>query len=250
MAIRWRKKDTENLQRLVRNYNAKITRLAKKGYDTELLPDKLKFKDLKKRIETRQDFNTEVNVMKVFTARYSENVNKMERGALIPTFAMKQANIKIEAINRKRREQRKKIENMQVTDRNKKLGVKVKEYVDQGLEQMQDRHFNPKNMSKKDFAIFQKTLWEYNKTIQEKNSNYRDNLYKSFETVFKDTLGDEYVKELYDILDTLSTEDIINKYYTDINMNIQFSYNETDLEMRFDVIKDSWKEYAESKNRR
>lgn len=250
MSIRWRKKDTLELQRLVRNYNAKITRLAKKGYDAELLPDRLKFKDLKKKIETRQDFNTEVKVMRVFTARYSENVNKMERGALIPTFALKQAQIKIDTINRKRREQRKKIENMQVTDRNKKLGVKVKEYVDGGLEQMQDRNFNPKNMSKKDFAIFQKTLWEYNKTIEEKNSNYRDNLYKSFETVFKDTLGDDYVKDLYKILDNISTEDIIYKYYTDLNMNIQFSYDEVDLEMRYNIIRDSWEEYAKSKNRR
>lgn len=71
--IKWRKIDEQKLKNTIKNYNAKIDRLAKKQ-DTlkRPLPDKIKYSDVKDRIGTRKEFNKTIDKLKTFTQKGGE----------------------------------------------------------------------------------------------------------------------------------------------------------------------------------
>lgn len=70
--IRWRESDLSQLRRTVKNYNAKITRQRKKlieegeRYQASQLPPKASVRELRKAIETRQEYNTQMGEMQNF----------------------------------------------------------------------------------------------------------------------------------------------------------------------------------------
>lgn len=71
-SIRWRESDLAELRRTVKNYNAKINRQRKKlieadeRYQASQLPSKASVRELRKAIETRQDYNTHMGEMQNF----------------------------------------------------------------------------------------------------------------------------------------------------------------------------------------
>lgn len=70
--IRWRETDLAELRRVVKNYNAKLSRQRSKfiandeRYQASQLPKKASVRELRPAIETRRDFNTEINRMQNF----------------------------------------------------------------------------------------------------------------------------------------------------------------------------------------
>lgn len=70
--IRWRESDLAELRRTVKNYNAKIARQRKKlieaaeRYQASQLPPKASVRELRKAIETRQEYNTQMGEMQNF----------------------------------------------------------------------------------------------------------------------------------------------------------------------------------------
>lgn len=70
--IRWRESDLAELRRTVKNYNAKINRQRKKlieadeRYQASQLPPKASVRELRKAIETRQEYNTQMGEMQNF----------------------------------------------------------------------------------------------------------------------------------------------------------------------------------------
>lgn len=69
--IHWRDKDKIELNKAIKNFNSKLNRLYKKGLDVNL-PDKIKLKEIKERIYSRNDFKTELNRLKNFTKKGAE----------------------------------------------------------------------------------------------------------------------------------------------------------------------------------
>ena len=71
--IKWSKQDIEELNKVVKNFNAKITRLNKKNPENaNIHPEKVSTADLKKLIETRQDLKRELNALRRFSKRGAE----------------------------------------------------------------------------------------------------------------------------------------------------------------------------------
>ena len=70
--IRWRESDLKELRRLVKNYNAKITRQREKlisedkRYQASQLPPKASVRELRQAIETRRDYNRELDTLQNF----------------------------------------------------------------------------------------------------------------------------------------------------------------------------------------
>lgn len=70
--IRWRESDLAELRRVVKNYNAKINRQRKKlieadqRYQASQLPPKASVRELRKAIETRREYNTQMGEMQNF----------------------------------------------------------------------------------------------------------------------------------------------------------------------------------------
>lgn len=75
--ISWTDNQNKQLANAVRNFNAKIRRLEKKYPDkVGSLPEKMSIKSLREIIGTRQDLQREVNALKRFTRRGSEEFVK------------------------------------------------------------------------------------------------------------------------------------------------------------------------------
>ena len=71
--IRWTTSQKERLNRAVKNYNAKITRLANSNYEGNL-PEKASVRDLKKIISNSANLNAEIKRLLRFTRRGSEEI--------------------------------------------------------------------------------------------------------------------------------------------------------------------------------
>lgn len=78
--IRRTEADNQRLRRLTKNYNAKLTRLAKKGYDKDNLPGRVAIKDLNAQITTRQDYNRIVKQLEGFLVRGAEKTKLVKVG--------------------------------------------------------------------------------------------------------------------------------------------------------------------------
>ena len=71
--IQWSKDDSQALQKAVKNYNAKITRISKNDpLSRGLLPDKLTVTELRQDIKTRKDFNRKIRELQSYTQRGGE----------------------------------------------------------------------------------------------------------------------------------------------------------------------------------
>lgn len=100
--IQWRKEDTAALQKAVKNYNAKITRIAKNDpMSRGLLPDKVTVSDLRQGIQTRKDFNREIKKLQSYTQRGGEwQHNWTARDDARLTKAINDFNAKLERLKR------------------------------------------------------------------------------------------------------------------------------------------------------
>lgn len=76
--IRWRKSDRDELNKIVRNFNAKIQRQLKKNPSAiEYLPTKIDKKELMNEIQTRDDYNKTIASLKGFLKRGAEKQVKL-----------------------------------------------------------------------------------------------------------------------------------------------------------------------------
>ena len=73
--IRWSQADDAELKRVVKNFNAKLSRLEKKDpKNANALPERVKAANLKDMITTRQDLNRELNALRRFSERGAEEL--------------------------------------------------------------------------------------------------------------------------------------------------------------------------------
>ena len=70
--IRYDKKLNEEINRAVRNFNAKISRLEKLDNENIIVPEKVKVSDFKKGYDSRRDLRRQLNYLKMFSKRGSE----------------------------------------------------------------------------------------------------------------------------------------------------------------------------------
>lgn len=239
--IRWRKSELKDLQKKINNYNAKIKRLQKKNYAEDLLPEKISFAKIRDSITNREDYKRELELIKSFTNRYSENIAfKSDRGAKIPVFMKKQIEIKLKQINKLREEEKSIFGNLEATDRGKGMGVKAIDTSLTNIHHLNPKQFKKEHMSRKDLWAFNESLKEYDIKKDKRYSMYKSSYYKAIYSVFGDGLGEDKAEELIEILEQLPPEKIIEKYYTDINMDIDFIYERVDLILRYEALMESW----------
>lgn len=124
--IRWSEQDTNELNRAIRNFNAKVTRLSKNNPEiSNILPEKVSAKEIRKLIDTRQDLKREINMLKRFSKRGSEaivTIDDTEHNIRMTKWMKTEMNRRIGIINRKRQKRLEDIEKLEMTSRGKKLG--------------------------------------------------------------------------------------------------------------------------------
>ena len=78
--IRYDKKLNQEIQKTVRNFNQKISRLEKLDKNNIKLPEKVSIKDFKTGYTSRRELRRKLNYLKMFSKRGSENVITTEAG--------------------------------------------------------------------------------------------------------------------------------------------------------------------------
>ena len=124
--IRWTDSDYRDLEKAVRNFNAKISRIAKKTPEIEkALPEKASVRELKRIITTRQDLKRHINMLKRFSKRGAETIEIApgnEYNTKITKWQRIEMNRMKAIVNRQKQIRREAIENLEMTEQGKKLG--------------------------------------------------------------------------------------------------------------------------------
>ena len=125
-SIRWREADEKELQRVVKNYNAKLTRLAKKDPEIKnALPERVSAAQLRDMIETRQDLNRELNALRRFSQKGAEELVEVpdnDYNLKITKWQKEEINRRVGVINRTRAQRLKKMQETEATQGGKGLG--------------------------------------------------------------------------------------------------------------------------------
>lgn len=243
--IRWTKNDEKELARLVKNYNAKISRIIKKDPNMkEFLPDRVKKKNIKEGINTRSDLKKQMHSLERFLRRGAEEViyNNFEGEDRIgiTKYEKREIEIQVATINRLKSLRRKEIEEMETTSRGKKVGYKNKEMGRmENLQMLQPKVFNFKTKKKKDFIHFKKGLEDVDVYINMKDlilrENYIDALYEH--------LGENpYVNEIADKINSMPIDKFIGTYYSEKEAIIEFIYDPLQASAKIETLyNDVWK---------
>lgn len=120
--IQWRESDKKELARLTKNFNAKLEYQLKKNPELkDVLPEKVKVRDLKKDIVSRKDLKRTLDKLATFSQRGMEKVVTNEKGERATLFEIEQAKKNVRRLNAQRRAEQKKIDEMPVYIDGKKL---------------------------------------------------------------------------------------------------------------------------------
>lgn len=207
--IRWSEQDNINLSKAVKNFNAKVTRLAKNNPAiANVLPEKVSIKQIKELIDTRQDLNREINMLKRFSKRGSEDIvtiDDTEHKIKITKWMKTEMNRRIGIINRKRKKRLEDIEGTEMTSRGKKLGytrgqLGMGSTLRVSLEPMKAFYYTMENF---DLKKRWKSILKQSKDDYFTNQDYlmRSNFIKAIQDNF-------HYEDVSDIIDKISNMDI------------------------------------------
>jgi len=246
--IRWKKSDEEELKRVIRNYNAKINRLAKKNPAMKnALPEKILSRDyneLKNMIVTRKDFNRELNALKRFSNKGSEDmliilddgrtVNKdvYERNpdrysttyaTPVTRWEKNEINRRVAIINQKRAVEKEKIENIEQLYKGQKLGYK-KGDVGMGNNLINalkpingiSRGMNTKDIKAKMRDVRRQSMSGY---FDKRTALMRENYIKGLQDHYSDT----DIKDVVEHINELSDEEFLNTFYAEKNASFEIA---------------------------
>ena len=137
--IRWKTEDTKELSRVVRNFNAKITRLSKSNPEIKnILPDKVSAKDVRELVNTRSDLKRELNALKRFSRKGAEDIVKApstKNDVYITKWQKEELTRRVAIVNRKRRARLSELDVLPAKSRGQELGYTVgqaRQYIGMG----------------------------------------------------------------------------------------------------------------------
>ena len=127
--IRWSEADEAELKRVVKNFNANLSRVAKKDpKNANALPEKVSAAQLRDMIRSRQDLNRELNALRRFSKRGAEELVEVPDNYYnlkITRWQRTEMNRRGVIVNKNRERRRKEVEQMEATSRNEGLGYSV-----------------------------------------------------------------------------------------------------------------------------
>lgn len=241
--INWRESDTKELNRVVKNFNAKLNRLAKSG-ENVILPEKVRVSELKKLINTRQDLHREINMLKRFSKKGAEKgvvIEGNENNLTITKWQKTEMNRRVGIINRKRRERYELLQDLEVYSRGQSLGYKKG---DIGMGRVAEHTLKPmnaftKSMSKGDLKAKWKAIMKespsdfFTETDFRLKQNYIDTMLRNY--------NEEDVKDIIEVINNMDIKDFIVKFEQEQDV---FDWNYPDEEkyqQYLSTLKSIWK---------
>ena len=214
--IRWKQSDNDDLRKAVKNFNAKISRLEKKNPELkEVLPERVTVAQMKELIDTRQDLNRELNALRRFSRRGSEQVVQVpdnDYNLQLTKWQKEEMTRRVGIINRKRKKRLEEISNIEMTSRGQKLGYKRGEL---GMGKADEialkpmKAFTPK-MTKTDLRKKFKTI---KKESQSSYWNLRERVMKAnYIKSLEENFNPNDVEDIIDAIDRMSFEEFYKTF--------------------------------------
>lgn len=227
--IRWRENDKKELARLAKNFNAKIDYQIKKNPELKnVLPEKVKVRDLKKDIVSRKDLNRTLDKLATFSQRGMEKIITNEKGEKATLFEIEQTKKNVRRLNAQRRAEQKKIDERPVYIDGKKV-VNVQRMVQQQKAKPIEFNFDKseKGSFKKFAEYVENKISDSHYTIEE--SAYLQTLSETFYANY----DVETAKRLTELAAKVGGEKLLALYYEgfeEISPNFHYDKNVNEKE--------------------
>lgn len=229
--IRWTKSDNQELARVVRNFNAKVKRLAQNPNRlrnetiNELnitnetiknaLPELVSVKQLKSLINTRQDLKRELNTLKRFSEKGAEDLTTTpdtKYNVIVTKWQRKEMGIRTGVINRRRKTRLEKLQSTKLKSRGKELGYTLEQIGMGKIEEVSLKPFNAFTPGMKQSDI--KYKWRH--ILQESQSDYFDKqdyqVKENFLKGLKWNFDYNDVKDLYEHIEKMPIHEFLEKF--------------------------------------
>ena len=234
--IRWRDSDTAELQRLIKNFNAKIYREIQKNPDAvNYLPERVKKSEAIKSIQTRSDFNRLTKSLKGFTKKGAEKPVKSSRGATATQWEVDEFKKKQRVVNARRTRERNKLNEKEVKSRGKPTGMKRGE-----MGSIKENSLKP---SKKKFDNLSQKEWDKAKANIDKtlNAQYREERKQHMkDNYIKGLQNAGYSDEIVDIVQNTPLDDFLETVDTDTEATFDFIYDPIEQAKKEEALKQVW----------
>lgn len=237
--IRWRTSDVEKLEREVKRFNAKISRLEKKHPElASILPERINKRELMENIKYRSTFNRELKSLDRFSKRGAEKPVVNKEGVSVTKWERKETAYKYAQWNRELARQRKEAEFTEVTSQGKPTGLKRGEMGSVRMKSLEPRKFDFEKV--KSNKEWEKLVSRVDKNLSDdftlqKMERFKENYIQGLENVFG-----ESGKDLIEKVKKISPEVIVNTFYSEQEASIDFIYDPIELAARLDVITGIW----------
>lgn len=228
--IKWTRGDAQKVANLVRQFNAKITRITKKNPSiAKTLPERMNSQAIQQMYSqlTRKDFNRWVASTMRFLRKGAEDVITTKAGVTTTRWQLNEIRYNLNAINAERR---KRMERLQPSTTKGTMGA-IKELELQPrinlsqsiIAQYWDRYVR---------GIEKQTLSSYVSTRAEQ---YKRNYLKAM----RDAFGEQ--PELESILAQIPAETVWEAYAQDPDLGINYSYYDYEIEEAVKNLKEKWR---------
>lgn len=231
--IKWRKQDKQKVTNTVRQFNSKITRLLKKNPALKpYLPDRINAKKLTKNIQTRSDFNREINSLGRFLKKGAETPITTDTGLRTTQWQRKEIGYKVAIINRQRTAERKRANVSTFTGT---MGT------------IQKNNLEPKQY---DFNKIKPSDWDkfvqnVEKQVKENYFSEKNELYKqNYMTAISNVFNKEDSSKLLSIIQNIPAENLIDLFYSDPVLQIDFVYDPLEASVLAAHIESHLNEYG------
>lgn len=230
--IRWRNQDIKLLQKTVKNFNAKISRILKKNpAASEYLPAKVSVKQIRAEIDSRQDFNNLIRSLQRFSRKGAEKPVVNKQGVIVTSWERKEVGYKVAKINRFRTRERKRV--------NPQPGLG-------NMKTIEEMNLSPKNIkwedrSKKSWDAFKQAVERQAKSRynQKRAELYKENYIKALNNVFG-----MYADPIVAVVNQVDGIWLANMYGKDYRLELDYVYGAQDMMAKINTIMHAFAEYG------
>ena len=217
--IRWQDSDLNELEKAVKNFNAKISRISKKNPQlSKMLPEKMEVANLKEIINTRQDLQREINALKRFTNRKNVITVKEDgtfqgivtlpdndNNTQITKWQYTEINRRVGIINRRRRTRLERLQETPLKDRNKELGYTLGQI---GMGKMTEVSLTPMKGFTRSMGKYEVDRRWRSTLIQSQSDYFTKQDYKVKENYIKGLMTNYDYENIKDVIEHIEKMDI------------------------------------------
>lgn len=230
--IKWTRGDAQKVANLVRQFNAKITRITKKNPSiANTLPERMNSQAIQKMYSqlTRKDFNRWIASTMRFLRKGAEEVVKTKAGVTTTRWQLNEIRYNLNAINAERR---KRMERLEPSTTKGTMGA-IKEL------ELQPRRNMSQNIPTQYWERYVRGIEK--QVLSSYVSNRAEQYKRNYLTAMREALGEQ--PELESIIARIPAETVAEAYAQDPDLSIDYLYYEHEIEEAVQNLKEKWSRF-------